>query len=322
MKKHYLNIKLNIFNAGVIITCLATLGAISKPVLAQQPEIKSANSVSIKAADLLTKSDRLIKNKMAQLDLEQFCQEFPYNSRCTTQPGMETVPVPVPPPAPSSEDNTVSTTENPKSGWAIVPEISTLGLGGSLVKQVSPQFNARVGVNAFGFGYDLEETDITYDSDLNLFNVSTLADIHPFKSSGLRISGGLIFGNNNIEGTATPTSVNGIEEITVGDRTFTADQIGSVDAEADVTSNVAPYLGIGGGNPVAEGRGLGFWWNLGVMFGGSPDVTVTPNVAEGIPDDVRQEIEAAAEEEEKKLEDEINFVGFYPVASLGLSYQF
>jgi hypothetical protein len=322
MQEYKLNIKLNIFSAGLIVAYLATVGAISKPVLAQQPEIKSENSVSTKAADLSAQSDRFVNYRVAQLDLEQFCQEFPYNSRCTTQPGMETVPVPVPPPAPSSDDNTVGTTENPKSGWAIVPEISTLGLGGSIVRKISPQLNARVGINAFGFGFDLEDTDATYEADLNLFNVSTLADLHPFNSSGFRLSGGLIFGNNSIEGTATPTSVNGVESITIGGNTFTADQLGSVDAEVDVTSNVAPYLGIGGGNAVGEGKGLGLWWNLGVMFGGSPDVTVTPNVADNVPDDVREEIEAAAEEEEQEIKDEINFADFYPVASLGLSYQF
>ncbi len=60
----------------------------------------------------------------------------------------------------------------------------------------------RVGVNAFGVGINLNESQFDYQGDLNLFNVSSITDVHPFKSSGFRISAGLIFGNNNIQGTA------------------------------------------------------------------------------------------------------------------------
>lgn len=45
-------------------------------------------------------------------------------------------------------------------------------------------------------------------------------------------------------------------------------------------------------------------------------------VAEGVSSQVQQEIYDAVAQETKELEDEINFVSVYPVATLGLSYQF
>jgi hypothetical protein len=72
-----------------------------------------------------------------------------------------------------------SSTETKSSGWAIALEASTLGLGASVIKKIVPAVNARVGVNGFSLGRDIEDTDITYEDDLNLFNVTTGLDFYP-----------------------------------------------------------------------------------------------------------------------------------------------
>jgi hypothetical protein len=103
-------------------------------------------------------------------------------------------------------------------------------------------------------------------------------------------------------------------------------ELATLDADIEINNSVAPYIGIGGGNAVGEGKGLGFWWNLGVVFGGSPEVELNSNVSEETPEAIREEVEEAAdnilEEEEEELEDELEFINIYPVVSLGLSYQF
>ncbi len=103
-------------------------------------------------------------------------------------------------------------------------------------------------------------------------------------------------------------------------------ELATLDADVDINNSVSPYVGIGGGNPVGEGKGLGFWWNTGVVFGGSPDVTVTPNISNEVPAELRNEAEAAANtlvaNEEQDIEDDLDFVSVYPVISLGISYQF
>jgi hypothetical protein len=308
--------KLSLSLVALTFGCLATLDGFTRSVSAGEAEIAKTQSL----ANFSTQATDLVFDyQLAQVirDLEKFCTNYPYNSQCRDrpQPGTEVETQPSP-------ESTSSQAGVPKTGWAVVPEISTLGLGGSVVRKIIPEFNARVGVNAFGLGFDIEDTDATYEADLNLFNVSTLVDYHPIKSSGLRLSGGLIFGDNTVEGTATPTLEGGEETITIGDETFNVNELVSVDADFDVTNSVSPYLGLGWGNPVSGNKGLGFWANLGVVFGGSPEVNITPNTAEDIPSEVEQEINEAVARETEELEEDIDFISVYPVVSLGISYQF
>ena len=162
---------------------------------------------------------------------------------------------------------------------------------------------------------------------LNLFNVSTILDIHPFKRSGFRFSGGLVIGDNSFDGSADISEQVAEEldgEVAIDE--LNIDQLATVEADIELNNTVAPYLGIGGGNAVGGGKGLGFWWNLGVVLGGSPEVEISSSVDESVPDTIRADVEAAAdevlEEEEEDLEDELDFINIYPVVSLGFSYQF
>ncbi|NJR46613.1 MAG: hypothetical protein HC775_12985 [Hyellaceae cyanobacterium CSU_1_1] len=188
------------------------MSCVSQPVKAESvkenrtPE-NLVNQATSAQSLLTSPSSEQIKSIIAQrqLDLSQFCQNYPHNSKCpgvnsSQEPGnLENAQnTPGVDPIPQAEVTSVQT----NSGWAIVPEISTLGIGGHVVKRVTPNLNARLGINNFGRDINVNETEYDYKGNLNLFNVSTLVDYQPFKKVGLRLSGGLVFGNNNIQGTA------------------------------------------------------------------------------------------------------------------------
>jgi hypothetical protein len=302
--------------------------------------IAASTAVSTKANDLLLPAIKQPKYfidvqqatyQARQIDLAKFCQNYPYNSKCQgANSSLETKPNDVS--IPDSSDNSQNSKE-PKSGWAIVPEISTLGLGGHVVREITPKFNARVGVNTFGQDININETEYEYKGNLNLFNVSTLLDVQPFKKSGFKLSAGLIFGNNNIQGTADVSErvANELGEVkiqgqTIDIRDLNIQDLASIDTDIEINEGLSPYLGIGGGNAVKAGKGLGFWWDLGVVFSGSPEAEVTSNFSTEIPAELRDEVVAAADEalkdEEKDLNEALDIMGIYPVLSLGLSYQF
>ena len=201
------------------------------------------------------------------------------------------------------------TSTRQSSGWAISPDVSTLGIGGMVTKSLTPNLNARVGINGFSFGVDVEETDVTYQGNLNLFNVSTLVDFYPFKKSGFHLTGGVVFQNNKLEGRGSASS----GTITIGGQNFNAADLDSVDAEVSFSNSIVPYLGIGWGNAVKLGRSLGFSINLGVMFAGSPEVSLTSNFGPAVTPVVRDEINQAIATEEQELEDNINRFNIYPV---------
>ena len=253
------------------------------------------------------------------IDLNQFCKDYPLNSVCS----QITPPSSTPSSAPIEVRPTEETSQDPggnKSGWAITPEIGTLGLGGSVTRSITPNFNARVGINTFSVGADVTETDVTYEADLSLSNISTLVDYHPAKNSGFRLTGGLVFQDNNLKGKGRPGD--NINTITIGGTPYPVNVLESVDAKVGFPNSVAPYLGMGWGNAVQRGKGLGFSFNLGVMFTGSPKVDVTPNFGTDATPDIRNEINNSIEQEKSDLENDLDWLKIYPVLSLGISYQF
>lgn len=311
--------KLSVVGCGITIVFLATSNANAQSKLMVEPTTVESlsSSFSTNAKDLWSENSLNSENYQlaeAPLNLERFCRDYPYNSRCDNfSPTRELESKPRR--KPTRNDRV----EDSKSRFGVAPEVTTLGLGASVAARIIPELNARVGINGFGVGVDYEETDTTYDGDVNLFNISTLVDYYPFKKSGFHLSAGLVFTDNGADGTATPSSDGTIE---IGGEPFDADELGSVDADVSLTSDVAPYLGIGWGNPVAKSKNLGFWFNLGVMFGDSPEVTLTPNLGPAATPAVQAEINQAIEKEVDEIEDDLDFINIYPVLSLGLYYHF
>ena len=267
---------------------------------------------SYSAGDLLAKRP---------LDLDIFCKSYPLNSRCTerstpskpqrgeSKPTQESKPT-----------EEMSQTSVKTRGWAITPEISTLGVGATVTKSITPNVNAKLGINGLGISRDVSLSDVDYKADINLLNISTLADYHPWKNGGFRLTGGLVFQDNNIEGTGKAKNggkinINGVDY-------DTTTQLTSVKAKVSLGNSVAPYLGIGWGNAVKPGKHWGFSTSLGLMFAGSPKVVLTPEFGPGATPDLKEKINNNIEAERKKQESDLNWLNIYPVFSLGVSYQF
>lgn len=198
---------------------------------------------------------------------------------------------------------------------ALTLQGGTTGLGAGLAYRLTEQLNIRGSYN--GWEYDHEETvdELEYDLDLELSTTELLLDWHPF-SSGFRVTGGIVYNGTDLTGDARPAGAGTVE---FGGRTFLAQDIGSVDAEVDF-ERVAPYLGIGYGQPF--GQRLSFSADLGVMYQGSPDATLQVRPGPAVDPVTRARLEQAATEEERELEDELDQLRFYPVARIGLAYAF
>ncbi|MDB9486634.1 hypothetical protein PN480_05530 [Dolichospermum circinale CS-1225] len=301
--------------AKEVVAELVTQPAVTNEVIATSitPEKTEtppqAGTFTYNAGDLLAKRP---------LDLDVFCKNYPLNSRCTNQP--VTTPVTKPEEVKPKPTEEKSETSAKTRGWAITPEISTLGVGATVTKSITPNINAKVGVNGLGISRDINLSDVDYKADLNLLNISTLADYHPWKNGGFRLTGGLVFQDNNIEGTAKAKNggtinINGVDY-------NTTTQLTSVKTKVSFGNSVAPYIGIGWGNAVKPGKRWGFSTNLGVMFAGSPQIALTPEFALGADNSLKTQINNNIEAERKKVQDDLNWLNIYPVLSIGVSYQF
>ena len=197
-------------------------------------------------------------------------------------------------------------------GLAIAGKAGTLGLGGELATGITQNVNARVGMNMLGFDVEEDIDDVEYDIGLDFSSFSALVDWHVFDGS-FRITGGVVSMNHelDLEGTGAPG-----ETVEIGDGTYTWANVGILSGSVEI-DDLAPYVGIGWGDLLSARKRWGFYFDLGVVFTGSPDVTYTATGAgttPGLPADLAKERD--------DIKEELEVFEFYPVISLGLFFQF
>lgn len=192
--------------------------------------------------------------------------------------------------------------------WAVALKVSTLGGNIDVYHSIGESFNAHVGYNYFALSQPLDDSEY-YRSDgtLNLSSISILGDYFPFLSSTFRVTGGVTINLNTFTASLAP-----VNEITAGGETYNSDNIGTMDATISF-NKVAPYLGFGFGNPTMGDSGLKFLFDIGTMYHGGPMVSLK---TEGLLKP------SATRDQEETMENNISTFKWYPVISLGLSYNF
>jgi hypothetical protein len=200
------------------------------------------------------------------------------------------------------------------SGFGVTTRIGTLGIGIDVAKSLTAQFNGRLGFNFGNVNINRTDSGINYDSQLNLSSVQLFGDYYPFGSSTFRITGGLVAQNNKFAVNSQPS---GNGTYTIDGNQYQASSVGTLSGEYKYGNSIAPYLGIGIGKSTNEG--LGFNADLGVMFTGSPKVSLNasnptfnnnPTTRTQLDNQVRQ------------TENDLRGFNLYPVLSVGVSYGF
>lgn len=199
-------------------------------------------------------------------------------------------------------------------GFGVTAKVGTLGYGIEGTTGLAENVNLRFGYNGLSgdlfrdYDYEMNGTTATFSAKASLETFSLLADWHAF-GAAFRFTGGLMYNNNKFEGSAPL----GYYNIGSGTTTY---HVG-LDTTVEGSRNVAPYFGVGWGNGVSKDKHWILSADLGVLFQGSPNVTLIPTgsgAALVTPADIAIE--------ESNLEDELNTYRFYPVASIGATYHF
>lgn len=192
--------------------------------------------------------------------------------------------------------------------FAVSGKTSTLGLGGEFTTAVTSNINARIGINTLDLDLEGELDDIEYDIGLDFSSFSALLDWHIFDSP-FRISGGVLSMNHKLDLSASGT---GVQEIGGVEYDWES-EIGTLSGSVEI-DNVAPYVGIGWGNPLTGNKRWGFTCDFGVAFAGSPAVALSATGPVGASADL--------ERERRDIEDELEDFKFYPVISISFFYRF
>lgn len=200
-------------------------------------------------------------------------------------------------------------------GVGITAKAGTLGLGADLTVGLGEKVNARAGINALSYEFDVgggdddSESSEEIQSELDWQSIMAVLDWHPW-GGGFRLSAGVVFNNNEVLLSA---DVN--ESIEIGDREYTvSDLTGKVTFD-----DVVGYVGIGCGNAVSENGHWHFAWDLGVMFQGVPEVTIEATASDPA---LQNMLNADIEQETGDWEDDLEAFDMFPVLSFGVSYKF
>lgn len=200
--------------------------------------------------------------------------------------------------------------------YSIYAQGGLLGIGGGVGVDLSKGLQLRLGYGALNYDIDeIEDTDVTYDAELNLSAATALVDWHPFDGS-FRLTAGVAWNNSDADVTGKPAAdgtyeFNGI--------TYTAADVGRVKGKLDFSA-AAPYFGIGWGYAVSKNGHFGFMLDLGVIYQGAPDISLSASCSTASSQCAQLQDDVAVEE--KELEDSISDLEFFPVINLSVSYRF
>ena len=149
---------------------------------------------------------------------------------------------------------------------------------------------------------------IPYAASARLQSIPVLLNFYPFHGV-FRLTGGVVYDENQMDVTGSGNSYtfNGVSYPAASVGTFS----GSIRFR-----RYAPYLGLGFGDTL-NGSGLSAGFDLGVLFQGSPQVTLHASNPTGDPTLAQNVASAQAQANQKAASDK-----YYPVVGLHLGYTF
>lgn len=187
-------------------------------------------------------------------------------------------------------------------------KIGTRGFRVEGLRSFGPDFNVRLGYALLPISTEGGEStdDYLYDAKATLSSLSIITDWFPFENT-FRLSAGFLINLNKGEIDLNPT-----QSYQVGGDEYTPDKLGNLKAEIDF-NRIAPYLGIGFGNPMAGDSGFKFSFAAGTFYHGAPRVKLS---ADGLISP------SASPDQEETLESNLKWFKWYPVLNFGVTYKF
>ena len=194
--------------------------------------------------------------------------------------------------------------------FGISAKVGTLGLTFEGITSLNTDLNVRGGVSFFNYSYEGDKNttdDYSFSADLKLSSISVLADWYLFGGAFFRLTGGALINLNKVSAKAAPTKT-----YFVGGDEYTPDKLGKLNIDISF-QKFSPYIGIGFGNPLDGPSGLAFTVDIGSAYQGARKTDLSAN---GLLEP------SAAPDQEKQLESNLNWFKWWPVVTLGFTYEF
>ncbi|TSA31564.1 MAG: hypothetical protein D4R64_17850 [Porphyromonadaceae bacterium] len=198
---------------------------------------------------------------------------------------------------------------SPGIGLALIA--STNGLGGDAVYNFHKRMSIRLGFETLGAKKDFifKENAVTYAANVSFKTGSISLLFDYYLANHIFLSAGAGYNLFHVEFDGQADSY-----LQFGDIQIPKEKIGTFNFLVDPSLKISPYLGIGFGRTLGLKKKVGFAFELGGFYQGSPDITI---VSSGLLSPTSNPDQQQAE----KLEGQINQYSIYPVVKLSLSYK-
>ena len=218
----------------------------------------------------------------------------------------------------------------PFSKLALGVTFGTTAVGIEAVTPVSHRTNLRLDGSLFNYTANVTENGVNYNANLRLRDVRATIDFFPFVKS-FHLSAGVAFYNQfNLAGTAVLAPGNTVTLNSVDYSSLATDPLNA--RAAFVYGNkVAPVLALGWGNAIPRnGHHFAFPIEIGAAFTGTPSFnlnvsgsgcTTTAPIECG-PVNTLPDFQANLAAEHTKIQNDINPLKVYPIATIGMTYRF
>lgn len=200
---------------------------------------------------------------------------------------------------------------------AIEAHAGLQGIGLGIVAKISDRANFRLGGNFLNTRVTITESDVEYKARQEWRNAPLLIDFFPSAGGSFRLTGGVLFNGNKFSVESRPNSFGFLD---LNDRTYSSTQVPSVTGTVKFNS-VAPYLGVGWGNPVAEGRNWGFLVDLGLTYQGRAKASLTAQCG-AVSAALCAQIIADANAEAEALQRELKDYRWVPFVQIAVTKRF
>ena len=206
-------------------------------------------------------------------------------------------------------------------------KFSTLGAGFDVAVPISSRANVRGGFNGLDYSRSFLDNGVTYKGNLSFRSVNALLDFFPF-GGGFHISpGALLYNGNQVTADATVPAGQTFTLNNVDYRSSTTNPI--VGTGKLSLNKAAPMVLIGWGNLVPRTKHFSASFEVGAVFQGSPQTTLNFAGSACDPSGVNcrniatdPTIQSNVQAQQKKINDDVKFLQYYPVVSFGFGYRF
>jgi hypothetical protein len=196
-------------------------------------------------------------------------------------------------------------------GFGLAVKASTNGLGADAIFNFHPKMGVRLGFERLSLKTDFifQEDAVDYATNLKFKtgSVSLLFDYYLTEKIFVSAGAGYNLFNVQLDGEAA-------DVLQFGDIQIPKEKIGTFDIAVNPSLKISPYGGIGFGRTLGLKKKVGFAFEMGGFFQGSPDVTINSSglLSPTSNPDQQQDV---------KLEKQVSQYKIYPVMKLSVSYR-